>query len=737
MKTCRVAALALSCSLFALSAPARAQAVATAADEAATVGAEEIIVTAQQNNQTQVIRSGDLGALGDKPAEDVPFSIKSYNAALILNQQPNTLGDVLQNDPAIRVTYGFGNAAELFVIRGFPVFGDDVGFNSLYGITPRQLVAPELYDQVQVLNGASAFLNGAAPGGSAIGGNINLAAKRAGDDDLNRVTANYTSDAHVGGSVDVARRFGEGGRFGVRINGAARRGDVAIDDEFRSAYVIGGGFDFRGESVRLSLDLAYQRFKVNSLRPKVTIGTATIPRVPRASHNYAQPWAYTTLRDIFGTARAEWDVADNAMLYAVIGARDGSEKGVYQGLTVTNAVTGAATGNALFVPRTDNNEAATAGARVKLAAGGITQEFNAGASLTWQVNRNAFDFLYGPGFAGFQTNIYDTPDVPLPSSTFQGGNLDDPFPISRTRLRSVFASDTIGLWEDRILLTAGIRLQEIKTTSYSYFDGSAAPSYEKSSLTPVVGLVVKPVAGVSLFANRIEGLQQGPTAPASGFNAITGTTQPVSNLGQVFAPFRSTQYEAGAKATFGRFNASVAVYQIKLPLGQVTPDPAAPGFLRFGLFGEQRNRGVELSVDGELTKGLRVIAGGAFVKAKLRDTPFGANDGNYAPGVPKYTGNANVEWDTPFVPGLTLTGRVIYTGKQKVDQANTLQIKGWTRFDLGARFVLVAGDKPITLRAGVENVANKRYWASAFDSFNQALLQGAPRTAKLSASIDF
>lgn len=700
-------------------------------------GEDSIIVTAQKNNETQVFREGQLGALGNKAAEDVPFSIKSYNAALILNQQPNTLGDVLQNDPSIRVTYGFGNAAELFVIRGFPVFGDDIGYDSLYGISPRQLVAPELYEQVQVLNGASAFLNGAAPGGTAIGGNVNLVPKRAGARDLNRATVNYTSDAHIGGSFDVAQRLGDSDRFGVRVNGAMRRGDVSIDDEFRSAYVLGGGFDFKGESVRLSLDLAYQRFKVRGLRPKVTIGTATIPKLPKADHNYAQPWTYTTLRDVFGTARAEWDIADNAMLYASFGARDGSENGIYGGLTVTNATTGAANGNALFVPRTDNNEAAQAGLRVKLAGGGMTHEFNLGTSATWQVNRNAYDFLYGPGFAGFATNIYVTPVVPIPSSTLQGGDLNDPFPISRTRLRSVFASDAIGLWDDRILFTAGLRLQEIRSKSYSYFGGGLSSSYDESAITPVFGLVVKPVEGLSLFVNRVEGLQQGPTAPASAFNPVAGATQPVSNLGEVFDPYRSTQYEAGGKLSLGSFNASLAVYQIKLPLGQVTPDAANPGFVRFGIFGEQRNRGIELSVDGELAKGLRVIAGGAIVDAELRKTPFGANDGNDAPGVPKYTANANIEWDTPFIPGFTLTGRVVQTGKQKVNQANTLEIKSWTRLDLGARYVALVSDKPLTFRAGVENVANKRYWASAFDSFNQALLQGAPRTFKLSASIDF
>src|SRR3546814_2049649 len=61
--------------------------------------AEDIIVTAQKQNQTAVLRGGSVGVFGDKAAEDTPFSIKTYNEALILNQQPQTLGQVLENDP--------------------------------------------------------------------------------------------------------------------------------------------------------------------------------------------------------------------------------------------------------------------------------------------------------------------------------------------------------------------------------------------------------------------------------------------------------------------------------------------------------------------------------------------------------------------------------------------------------------------------------------------------------------
>lgn len=177
----------------------------------------DIVVTAQRANQSGVEQSGSAGVLGDKAAEDIPFSLRSYNAALILNQQPQTLGQVLENDPTIRTTTGFGIAGELFVIRGFALAGDDIGYDGLYGIMPRQLVAPELYDSVQILNGSSAFLNGAAPGGSGIGGSVNLIPKRAGDTDTARATLGYTAPGHVGGSFDFGRRFGANGEWGIRL----------------------------------------------------------------------------------------------------------------------------------------------------------------------------------------------------------------------------------------------------------------------------------------------------------------------------------------------------------------------------------------------------------------------------------------------------------------------------------------------------------------------------------------
>ncbi len=681
---------------------------------------DEIIVTAQRENATEVRNGGDAGVLGDKPAEDLPFAIRSFDETLILNQQPLTLGEVLDNDPTVRTTYGFGNAAEQFVIRGFALFGDDVGLNGLYGIAPRQLVAPELYDSVQVLNGASAFLNGAAPGGSSLGGSVNLQLKRAGRKPLTRATLGYTSDQHIGGSFDVARRFGAGGEWGLRFNGAYRDGEVSIDREDRRTQVLGAALDYDGGTFRAVLDLAYQEVRIDSLRPKVTIGSVAIPAVPQADANYAQDFSFTELRDVFGTLALEYDLDDNALLYARAGARDGREDGIYSGLTVLDAATGAANGNALIVPRTDNNEALEAGLRVKLGSA-ITQEINFGGNVNWQTNRNAFDFRYGPGFAGFATNLYEPVQVSVPSSTLVGGDLDEPFPITKNRLASVFASDTIGLFDDRLLLTGGVRLQAINVRAFNYYNGGLLETeYNEDAITPVAGLVIKPLSYLSLYTNRIEALQQGPIAPLDP-NLV--------NPGEVLAPRKSVQYEVGAKLALGSLlHAGLALYQIERPGEGAMPD--ASGFQRFAYVGERRHRGIEFTLNGEPVEGLRVIAGFAVNDAKF-------DNGLNVAGVPDFAANANIEWDLPFVSGLTLTGRATHTGAQWVDAANTLSIPDWTVFDLGARYVFAAADRPVTLRLTVDNVANKRYWASAFDSFNAALLQGRPRTVNASVSVDF
>ena len=726
MKTIRLAAAAM-----ALGATQQA-----AAQEAP---ANDVIVTAQQA-QKQVASDGSLGVLGDKAALETPFNVTSYTAQMILDQQSETIGDVLENDPSVRTTFGFGNQAEQFVIRGFALFGDDVAIDGLYGIAPRQLVSPELYERVQVLAGANAFLFGAAPGGSGIGGTINLVPKRA-ERSLFRATASYSQDSIFGGNADVGTRFGGGDQFGLRLNGVYRKGDAAIDREQRDVKVVGASFDFRQGPGRFFLDVGYERQHADAARPIVQLAaTSAVPRPPRADANYAQDWSFTTLRDLYALARVELDLTKGVTLYAGAGFRDGSEDGEYSTLTVTNGATGAATGSRLLVPRQDNNESGQAGIRANLRTGAISHAINAGGTISYTENRNSFAFgdfpaavrsSCGTTALNFCTNIYTPALVAKPGDSttpgFVAGSLTNPPRVLRGEFKSVFVSDTIGLFDDRLLVTAGLRRQNIVVEGFNRTTLARTTRYDRSRTTPVAGIVVRPTDTLSFYANRIEGLAQGPTAPV---NANT------LNPGQVFAPYRSIQYEVGGKIAVRGMTATLAAYQTRQPnaFNAVTPTTANPNATTFVVDGEQRNRGLELSFNGEPSRYLRLIGGASINDARLARTLNGVNQGKEAIGVPDWQANFGVEVVPPFLRAATLTGRVVHTADQWVDLTNTREIPAWTRFDLGVRYVLVTDRHPLTLRVAAENVGNKSFWYSAFGGY---LVQGNPRTIKASATFEF
>ncbi|WP_250509873.1 TonB-dependent siderophore receptor [Caballeronia sp. GACF4] len=656
----------------------------------------------------QVARGASFGVLGQQKMLDVPFSMTTYTSKLIEDQQARTIGDVLMNDPSVRTSYGFGNFAETYVIRGFQLQGDDVSLNGLYGITPRQLVATDALERVDVFKGANAFLNGASPGGSAVGGGLNLQLKRADDKPLTRVTVEETASGDFGAHVDVGRRFGSEGQFGIRVNQANHDGETSIDGEHRRDNTTAVSLDWRGEKLRLYGDFLYQRQRVNGGRPTVNDSANYIPEPPSATYNYAQTWSYSSLEDTVGILRAEYDFLPGWTAYVTGGTRHTNEHGEYSSPTVS--ATGV-TATRLGVPHQEDNTSAEAGVHGHFNTGPVSHFVAAGASIVRTDSQSAYTLS-----GSFPTSLYDTPQVGYPANAFTGGNLQDPQTTALNLLRSISVSDTLGFLNDRVLFTIGARHQELLSNSYSY-TGAQTANYNQSITTPVFGLVVKPWENVALFANRSEALTIGDTAPNTALN-----------FGQQLAPEKSKQYEVGAKYDNGKYGASLALFQIEKPMTYTN----TAGF--FVADGDERHRGVEASVYGEPVKGVRLIAGATYINATQQDTGTAVTNGNKPIGVPTMMFNLNAEYDVPMLNGLTLTARWIHTGSQYLNVNNTLSIPAWDTFDLGARYSTAVFGRPTTFRASVLNVANKSYWSSTSGGY---LLQGAPRTVLLSVTTDF
>jgi len=355
--------------------------------------------------------------------------------------------------------------------------------------------------------------------------------------------------------------------------------------------------------------------------------------------------------------------------------------------------------------------------------GPVTHQMNFGLSGMWGQQRSSFEAILAANRQ--PNNLYNPVQIPRPSVTYFGSDIHDPRIVGKNRIKSAAVSDTLGFVDDRVLLTVGVRRQTLEVDAWNTTTGARSANYDESITTPVYGLVIKPWEHVSFYANRIEGLAQGPTAPATN----------VTNPNEVFPPRRSKQTEAGVKLDWDSYGATFGVYRIEQPNSATT---IAPGN-RLGTFsvdGEQVNKGLEMNIFGEPVDGLRLLAGATFMHTELSKTSNGLTDGNRAAGVPRFQYNLGADWDIPGIEGAALSGRMLRTGGEYVNAENTLSIPSWTRVDLGARYGFKADDNYITLRANVENVANKAYWASA-STANNYLTQGEPRTLKVSATVDF
>ncbi|ELL4669458.1 TonB-dependent siderophore receptor [Vibrio fluvialis] len=663
----------------------------------------------------QVARSGRAGILGNQDFMDTPFSSSNYTSKLIEDQQAKSVGDVLKNDPTVRQAVGYGNFQELYMIRGFPVYSDDMTLNGVYGILPRQYVAAEMLERVEVFRGANSFVNGAAPGGSAIGGSINLVPKRAGSEPLTRVTLGTQSGGQAYGAMDVARRFGDNQENGVRVNVVARNGDDAVDDQETQLGVLSLGFDHQGENFRMSADLGYQDHHIDAPRPSVTPGSA-IPSLPSSEANYAQDWTYTDEKQLFGVVRGEYDFSSQTTGWIAGGMRRGKEHNLLANPTAD--ADGNLTAYLFENVREDTVMSGDTGVRHEFSTGSVGHTVVVSGSVYQSRSKNAYVMSSSTDVG----SLYDYDSLDQFAGLYYGGSLSDPKETERVTYSSAALADTLSLFDDQVKVMLGARLQRVETRSFDYSTGEKTGDYSKTALTPSVGVVYQPTLDISLYANYSEALLPGETAPADSSNPT----------GEVLKPNRSEQYEVGAKYDNGSYGAVVSLFQISKPSYMYDSNNY------YTDNGEQRNRGIELSAFGEPIESVKVLGGVTLIDAEIVKNADATTEGKQAIGVPKVQANVNIEWATPFVEGLTLEGRTLYTGSQYASADNSLELPSWTRFDLGARYGMKLGDNALTLRARVDNVTDKSYWASAggYPGSNY-LVQGAPRTFVLSANYDF
>ena len=657
----------------------------------------------------QVAVGGRLGMLGNRDVMDAPFSVSTYTASLIKDQQATTVGDLLERDSSVRSTGQTGGIVDSFFIRGFPVGEGNLGelaFDGVYGVASNYRVFTEYAERIEVVKGPGALLYGMSPN-SAVGGVINVVPKRSLDEDLTRYTASYTQDAHIGNRIDISRRFGDERRFGLRLNGGVQQGNTVIDAQSRDVGIGALSLDYQGERLRGSLDLISQEEEFDAAsRPFLITPGVNIPNAANGRTNVSQDWGWSRTRDKSALLSGEYDLSDALTLFAHAGGgKSAVARMSDQTPKIINAA-GATDSTPGYYRFEVQRYTVDAGARIRFDTGPVSH------TSVLQASRYRDELSRGIiSGASVLSNIYHPTDRPKPSIP-----KPDAPKVSATELTGVAIADTLSVLDQRVQVTIGLRQQRIQSNNYNTV-GAVTSAYDDGKTTPLFGAVLKPWEHVAFYYNYLEGLSKGDVAPSNAANA-----------GEIFAPYVSTQHEVGVKLDYGTFMSTLALFQIDKPSGEL-----ADG--RFSVQGEQRNRGLELSVFGEVAQGTRLLGGVTLMDAQLTRSGIAANRGNTPVGVPEVQANLWAEWDTPTVEGLTLTGGAIYTASQYVDQANTQRLDPWTRIDVGARYSTRIAERPTTFRATLQNLFDRQYWSgvASYGAFSQA----SPRTLLLSATVDF
>lgn len=670
-------------------------------------------------------RSSSAGFRG-QDLLDTPYSNTVLGAELIRDQLARTLIDVVKNDPSVTPSDD-PHWYDRVNIRGF-YLGVDAIYRDGMSINDQGSIALENKAAVEINKGLSALRYGV----TSPGGTVNYAVKRPTDTPLRALHLSADEYGGVGLHADLGGRAGASGEFGYRINLAGERLRSHVDAYRGEKRFASGFFDWRiGERLRLELDLEHQRLDKLSIRAPslwwwgwdedaaaVAAAQAAFSRIGPETYAW-QTWAMEPNRQTYAGARAIYQLAPDwkatlAVNYSKL-KRDQNSSGVWS----TVAPDGEYEADLYYSPNQErNNRTQQLIVEGDLRHGGVRHELAFGADrvrrdMTWSEGVNV------P--IGFD-NLYARRGLPRPAAG--PAEAGPSFLRNRVLQTSAFLTDTVVL-NEQWRLFGGLRHTSLK----QYGEGSATTpaslQYDESALNPNLGLMFKPHPRATLYASYAEGIEQGGLVNDPDY----------TNDGEVLAPLESKQVELGAKWELGADTLlSLALFEIDK--GLEIDRNNGNGTRTRVQDGRQVHRGVELTASGQVNRELRLVAGAAYLHARIDETDNPILVGRKPRGVPSWQANLYADYALGrWAPGLSVNGGVYASGKKAVDERNLWMASGYLRFDAGLKYVYgAAGGQRVVLRLTVNNLADKRYLSSTTWG---SLQFGAPRTVLASASLDF
>jgi len=648
----------------------------------------------------------------DTPLKEVPASITIVPEQLMKDQGMRSMADVIRYVPGATAHQGEGNRDQ-FILRGISTTADFY----VDGVRDDAQVFRDLYnlERVEVLKGAGGMMFGRG----AAGGIVNRVTKKPVFGHVGEASLTLGTHQQVRGTVDVGDKLNDSAAW--RLNAVAED-----TNSFRD------GFGLQRHAVNPTVSLALSTQTLLTLGYEHLWDDRTADRGFPAQNGRpfdADPSTF------FGNADQSHarSVVDGA--YAIVDHDFGGGVQLKNTFRVThydkyyqnvypdnaNASSVDAAGNMRLAAYNNANQRTNifnqTDVVTKISAGGIEHTLLAGLELGHQDSTNKRNTgFFGPLPAN---NLITVPaSAPFAvAARFQASGTDADNNVEAD-VAAVYVQDQLALSKEWKVL-GGLRYDHFKTTFDDRRTTTAAIDLARTdnALSPRLGVIWLPNAVSSYYISYSYSF-----LPSGEQLSLAPNTADL-------APEKARNYEVGGRwDLWPALALSAAIFRLDRDDVR-SPDPLNPGF--FIKTGQQRTQGVELGLQGEVTRAWQVFAGYAYLDGKITQTTSAAVAGSRLQLVPQNTFSLWNRLDMGQGWGVGLG--IVYQDESFATLDNRVTLPAFTRFD-GAIYYAFA-DGRVRLALNVENLFNRKYFPTA--DGNNNISPGAPINGRLTLSALF
>jgi iron complex outermembrane recepter protein len=665
--------------------------------------------------------TASMGPLGNQTILNTPRSVTVLPEDLLVNQQASTVNDALGYLPSVEIRDQQGYEVSRPQSRGFQ--GGIMQNTRLDGlnIIGTTAIPTENLSGIEVLNG----LAGSLYGPETPAGVFNYILKRPTDVPLRRFSVGVDSNGTFTEQADVGGRTGPDGKIGYRFNVVHGEGGSYAPQSSEDRTLVSADLDFHiDDQTVIETDLSHYSTDIIGLPGSIVYDSGKSTVLPAAVDptklGYGQPGAGADLTTDTGLMRIKHDFNDQWHI---------EFGGLYQNAVrnlfgITNTMTNnsgdyTVTKNFTAVPHytIGSNEAFLNG---EFDVFGMKNDLSVGTNgfVNGQYSyRNSIATVLG---SASLANPVVFPTQPIPNN---GGEYES---ASLTQ-QSIIIGDTIH-FTDQWAIQGVLSTSFMSAKSFNAAGKVTSSDSRSGVLSPTISLIYKPLPKLTAYATFASTEEEGEQAPAGS-----------ANVNQFLAPYQDREYEAGIKyAVSDALLVTLDAFSMTRPLANTNATTNV-----FAVVGTQRNDGVELFAQGDITPELSILGGLTYIDARLLGTGNAATNDKLVVGVPAVKTDMTLDYHPAFAEGFALTGAVHYESARAATNTNNSFAPAYATLDLGVRYSTIIMGHPTTARLQAINVTGTNYYVSIADGnivgmpgANTAYL-GTPRTIVASLEMDF